>query len=133
LFASCRHDGNNGRFFIPSVGTTVLMCVVSDGANWEHVSVSVKIRNPNDSTEMIEAQRCPTWEEMCRVKDLFFEAEECVIQYHPRVSEYRNYHNYVLHLWRPTAAVIPEPPADFVAPRPGESVDELAARYRETA
>jgi hypothetical protein len=130
-FASSRADGNNGRFLIPSTSRTMLMCVVSDGAGWEHVSVSVKILAA--SQQLIEAQRCPSWEEMCRIKDLFFEPEECVIQFHPRRSQYRNHHEFVLHLWRPTDAVIPEPNADFVAPKPGETVDDAVARFKESA
>lgn len=44
--------------------------VWSFGGGWEHVSVSF-------------ASRCPTWDEMCEVKDIFWTPEECVVQYHP--------------------------------------------------
>lgn len=54
---------------------------------WEHVSVSTPIR-------------CPTWEEMCWVKSLFFRPEETVIQFHPAESDYVNNHEFCLHLWR---------------------------------
>ena len=56
---------------------------------WEHVSVSVRGQN-----------RCPTWDEMCFVKRLFWKPSETVIQFHPCESEYVNVHEYVLHLWR---------------------------------
>src|SRR3954463_731637 len=55
---------------------------------WEHVSVSTRRRPPN-------------WQEMCFVKDLFWEPEECVVQFHPPRSEYINNHPHCLHLWRP--------------------------------
>lgn len=58
-----------------------------DPPAWEHVSVSSKFG-------------CPTWEEMCWVKDQFWEPEECVIQFHPPHSQYVNVHNHCLHLWR---------------------------------
>ena len=55
---------------------------------WEHVSVSHR-------------GRCPSWEEMRDVKDLFWAEDECVVQFHPPKSEYVNIHPYVLHLWKP--------------------------------
>lgn len=58
-----------------------------EGAGWEHVSVRHR-------------DRIPTWEEMCQVKDLFWQDEECVIQFHPPKSVYYNKHPNVLHLWR---------------------------------
>jgi hypothetical protein len=132
-YASSRFDGNNGQFFIPlprvDCEPPYALCMVSDGEGWEHVSVSV-YRN---ATDRISLSRCPTWEEMCHVKDLFWEPEEAVIQYHPRRSQYRNLHKYVLHLWRPTAIALPEPNADFVAPRPGESKQEAVARFGRSA
>lgn len=69
---------------------------------WEHVSVTVK------------SKRCPTWEEMCWVKNLFWGEDEAVMQLHPRASEYVNEHPYCLHLWRPLNAWIPEPPSILV-------------------
>jgi hypothetical protein len=51
---------------------------------------------------------------MCFVKDLFWEPEDCVMQLHPRRSEYINNHPYVLHLWRPVRDRIPEPPSIYV-------------------
>jgi hypothetical protein len=64
------------------------MCIVaSNGMGYDHVSVSF-------------AKRCPTWEEMCMVKDIFFDDVETVIQFHPKKSEYINNHPYCLHLWK---------------------------------
>jgi len=79
-------DGNNGAFQIP-FESYLLRIIVSDGMGWDHVSVSL----PN---------RCPNWKEMCFIKELFFEDEETVVQYHPKKSEYINNHPYCLHLWR---------------------------------
>ncbi len=60
----------------------------ADGeAPWEHVSVS-------------SLYRCPTWDEMKAVKELFWHDEETVIQFHPRKSAYVSVHPYTLHLWR---------------------------------
>lgn len=55
---------------------------------WEHVSVSTRRRLPN-------------WTEMCFAKDLCWDAEDTVIQYHPPKSRYVNEVPYCLHLWKP--------------------------------
>jgi hypothetical protein len=79
----------------------MLRCCASDGYKWEHVSVSTH-------------DRIPTWEEMCFIKDLFWDAEDTVIQFHPPKSEYVNQHPYTLHLWRPIGAEIPRPDSILV-------------------
>lgn len=82
-----------------------LACLATDGdeTGWEHVSVSIE-----DKT------RCPSWSEMCGVKDLFWGDDETVIQFHPPKSEYVNNHPGCLHLWRPTNVVVPLPPSILV-------------------
>ena len=72
---------------------------------WEHVSVSPCSQ---------KRKTCPTWEEMCAIKNMFFENDEAVVQYHPPKSDYVNNHPYCLHLWRPTNQEIPRPPKLFV-------------------
>ena len=85
--------GNNGLFMIPLAkkGKKKLIAkvIASDGAGWEHVSVS------------LNRDRCPLWEEMCKIKALFWGPEDVVVQYHPAESNYVNLHPYCLHLWRP--------------------------------
>ena len=71
---------------------------LKDLAAWEHVSVSVKGK-----------KFCPTWDEMCFVKDLFWEKNECVIQFHPPDAVYVNLAVGCLHLWKPPYAT-PTPP-----------------------
>ena len=90
-------SGNNGAFLIPTrPGQPPLRVIASDGEGWEHVSVSL----PN---------RCPTWDEMCKVKALFWDDEDCVVQFHPPKRDYVNLHPYCLHLWRPIGATISLP------------------------
>lgn len=105
-----------GAFWVPiKLGAPPMMVLASDGIEadyasdgwehaptaWEHVSVSLP-------------DRCPTWEEMAYVKSLFWDEEDCVVQYHPPRSEYVNQHPYCLHLWRPVGQVIPLPPSILV-------------------
>lgn len=95
---------NNGCFNIPHyrIKNYSFYTQVSDGDGWEHVSVSV---GENGKKQ----QRCPTWEEMCWIKDQFWDKDDCIIQYHPVVSEYVNMHPFVLHLWKPINQIIPTP------------------------
>jgi hypothetical protein len=93
-----------GAFEIEGPHFRTLRIIASPGeANenipWEHVSVSL-------------SNRCPNWDEMCFVKDLFWDAEETVMQLHPPKSKWINNHPYCLHLWRPTSPTeyIPLPP-----------------------
>lgn len=95
-----RGDHKNGAFQFRD-GLTVL---VGTGDGWEHVSVSRK-------------SKVPSWEDMQRIKDLFWDEEDCVMQLHPPKSEYVNCHPNVLHLWRPLTARIPQPPYWMVGPR----------------
>lgn len=91
-----------GAFFIPMQQTgRHLKVVSSDGGGWEHVSVSLH-------------DRTPTWEEMCYIKDLFWNPSEAVMQLHPPETEYVNNMRYCLHLWRPTDATVPLPPQYMV-------------------
>jgi hypothetical protein len=93
--------GNNGFFRFEREGI-VFNCIASDGLGWEHVSVS------------LNKKRCPTWDEMCIVKNTFWDAEDCVVQFHPPKSEHVNNHPYVLHLWRSKNQLIPTPPSFLV-------------------
>ncbi len=94
--------GNNGQFMVASLKLTInLHCQASDGDFWEHVSVSTH-------------KRIPTWEEISFIKDLFWNEEDCVIQYHPPISDYINCHPRCLHLWRPIGVEIIRPPKILV-------------------
>jgi len=77
----------------------ILTIMFSNGDGWEHVSVSTR-------------GRCPNWDEMVFVKNLFWDPDDVVMQLHPAASEYVNCHPFCLHLWRPTTpgVSIPTPP-----------------------
>ena len=109
LLGSSSADGNNGAFFIgsPEPGWTLAL-ICSDDEGWEHVSV----RAVNDAGR----SRTPSWKEMCWAKDVCWDAEDEVIQFHPRRSEYVNCHPHVLHLWRSTSVPIPRPEPALVGP-----------------
>lgn len=98
-----------GAFFIPGPRGEKLKVIASDAsepesAGWEHVSISCEHRTPN-------------WTEMCYVKELFWEPEDCVVQFHPPKSDYVNHHPFVLHMWRWTKGEFPRPPSILVGPK----------------
>ena len=94
-------DDHNGCFVIPLKHSQQVMVIASNGMGWEHVSVSRR-------------DRCPTWSEMCQIKDMFWDATDCVVQYHPPHSEYVNNHPNCLHLWRQVGVEFAMPPSFMV-------------------
>ena len=92
---------NNGSFtfFVGKLNKKVKVFIIaSSGLGWEHVSVSI-----------VNTNRCPTWEEMCEIKSIFWDDTDCVVQYHPPKEDNVSVHNYCLHLWRPIDATLPSP------------------------
>lgn len=80
---------NGALIKLPDCGTcSAVWCENENG--YEHVSVSPKHKF-----------RIPSWEDMCTLKEIFFEDEEEVYQIHPKKSEYVNLSKNCLHLWKP--------------------------------
>jgi len=72
-----------------------------ESKGWEHVSVSC-------------INRCPTWEEMCKVKDMFWRDDETVVEFHPRKESYIKAHPYCLHLWKLAETEYELPPKELL-------------------
>lgn len=75
--------------------------VFTSSFGWEHLSVST----PN---------KTPTWDVMCKLKDIFWNEEEVCMQLHPAKSDYVNMHEHCLHIWKPIDKQIPTPPSIMV-------------------
>lgn len=141
LLGSNSSWGRNGSFTVPHPRITdyLYYCQVSDGRGWEHVSISLHkivrktgkafknlhgmVGNPGGvyrHREIIyenqRVERCPTWEEMCYIKSLFWDDTDCVIEFHPAKADYVSCHPYCLHLWRPTDQAFPTPDPIMVGP-----------------
>jgi len=101
LYCVAIAQAGDGAKFIIKIRRVKLAIIASWGGGWDHVSVST-------------AHRCPAWEEMQEIKQIFWRPDECVIQYHPPEAEYVRNHPYCLHMWRPQQAEIPMPPRIFV-------------------
>ena len=68
---------------------------------WEHVSVSC-------------AGRCPTWDEMAKVKAMFWGEDETVVQFHPRADRHVNLSPFCLHIWKKVGEEFELPPTGLV-------------------
>ena len=111
------YDGGNGIITLPLWRGSVIWSI---GAGWDHVSVSP------DSKRVV-----PTWDDMCKVKEIFFNDDEAVIQIHPPKDEYVNNMPNCLHLWRCTYKEMLLPPSCLVGLRKGQSMAELNKEIKE--
>lgn len=88
--------------------------ICSTGAGWEHVSVAP-----------FKKYYTPSWEDMCTIKDMFFNDDEAVIQIHPPKVEYVNNKPNCLHLWRCSYKEMVLPPSILVGVRKGQTHAEV--------
>ncbi|GAX06827.1 hypothetical protein IWT25_02174 [Secundilactobacillus pentosiphilus] len=93
--------GDDGGMFEYQYEARKYRIIASFGGGWDHVSISNPTRTPN-------------WDVMCRIKDIFFDPDEVVMQLHPAKDNYVNIHEHCLHLWKPQHAEIPVPPIEMV-------------------
>jgi len=105
-YASDASYGTCGAFRIQGPCGAELLILAGEASleeakNWEHVSVSIE-------------RRCPNWTEMCFVKDLFWDEDELVIQFHPPKAKNINNHPHCLHLWKCRDGHVRLPPALLV-------------------
>ena len=107
LVGSIAADGGRGEIHLNKWTGSVIW---SYGGGWEHVSVSPYKKHIT-----------PSWDDMCKIKDIFFKEDECVVQYHPAKTEYVNLQQNCLHLWRPITQELPVPPSIMVGPRKGQT------------
>lgn len=111
-------DGGMGEIF--KLGKRYGSVIWSNGGGWEHVSVCPYKRSYT-----------PSWDDMCALKDMFFHEDETVVQHHPAKSEYVNNMPNCLHLWRPTEADLPTPPAIMVGIKKGQTPEEVRKAIEE--
>ncbi len=91
-------DGGVGQFIKGILHNYTVVWSYAGG--WDHVSIN-------------NFRRTPTWDEMCVIKDLFWDSDETVVQYHPAIDNYVNNLKNCLHLWKPIekySGVLPIPP-----------------------
>lgn len=111
LIRSVGADGGMGEMQYGKLKASVIW---SFGCGWEHVSIAPYKRSYT-----------PSWDEMCRLKDMFFYDDEVVVQYHPAKKDYVNNVSNCLHLWRSTDASMPTPPTIMVGIRKEQTQAEV--------
>lgn len=94
--AETSNDGMGGHYYDKESGKN-LNFIFSYQMGWEHLSVSMP-------------SRTPSWNQMCRMKDIFWNKDEVCVQYHPKEEDYVNMHKHCLHIWKPTNEILPIPP-----------------------
>lgn len=104
-------DGFGGTYYDKKTRCN-LNFIMSWGAGWEHCSVSIPTR-------------CPSWEQMCSIKEVFWEDNETCIEYHPAKKDYINNMQYCLHIWRPINEKLPTPPSIMVGLKNKYSEEEI--------
>ena len=98
-------DGFTGSFTDP-VERKYYFFVFSWGQGWEHLSVS-------------QRNKTPSWDIMCRMKDIFWGEDEVCVEYHPKKEDYVNMHPHCLHIWKPIGVEITTPPSILVGFKTG--------------
>jgi len=106
-----KRDDADGMYQIPhpSIDGYLYLIIFSTGEGWEHLSVSMRKIVSTTRRTFRQVERCPTWPEMCFLKNFFWEPSEAVVQFHPAMADYVNNHNWVLHIWKSTAVAFPTP------------------------
>lgn len=107
----------NGKIKVNNSIDKTLHFIFSNGCGFEHLSVSTPIKTP-------------TWEQMCKMKEIFWEDDEVCMQLHPKKEEYVNNHNNCLHIWKPIEKEIPTPPSIMVGIRK-EHIEEDIKQIKE--
>ena len=100
-----------GAFIICHQDGRRIYMIVDDGSvsEWEHVSITVAKKHNGTLKSLI-----PTWDLMAMAKDLFWEEEETVVQFHPPKSQYVNNHEACLHLWKSKRQEYLVPPTELI-------------------
>lgn len=98
LFIEAETDNAGmGGYYYDVISGKNLSFIFSYQMGWEHLSVSMP-------------SKTPSWDQMCRMKDIFWNKDEACVEYHPKEEDYVNMHPHCLHIWKPTEEYLPTPP-----------------------
>ena len=93
----CAESTDGGMAKVLLTNNETVHVFFSWGAGWDRVSVS-------------HIHHCPTKDEMCEVKGLFFRDGECVMEYHTVDEDHDPAYPRSVQLWRPHLAPPNRPP-----------------------
>ena len=110
-------DGFKATIALPKwIGSVI--CTNSGG--WNHISIA-----PSNRRIM------PSYEDLCLVKDMFWNEEESVIHVFPPKSQYVNNLSNCLHLWECYYTEMVLPPSFMVGLRKGQTMDDAIKEAKE--
>lgn len=107
-----------GGYYYDRISDKRLNFIFSCQLGWEHLSVSMPNKTPN-------------WDQMCRMKDIFWGEDEACVQYHPKKEDYVNNHEHCLHIWKPVDYELPTPPSLMVGFRSEQEKEAVLATLTE--
>ena len=110
----------NGKVKIDNRIDKALHFIFSWGCGFEHLSVSTPVKTP-------------TWEQMQKMKEIFWNNDEVCMQLHPKKEDYVDNMPYCLHIWKPIDKEIPTPPSIMVGFRKGKEKEDkiLLEKYKD--
>lgn len=78
-----------GKWVYPIENTDAVVLSLAT-LDWDHIAIDLE-----------ELGRCPTYPEMCKIKELFWaDSNQLALQIHPSQSDYVDIKHFRLHLWR---------------------------------
>ena len=101
-----------GYFFDP-VNQKRYLVFFTVQCGWEHASCGTETKTP-------------TWDVMCRIKDIFWRPDECCVEFHPKEEDYVNMHEHTLHIWKQVGKEFETPPVLMVGV-PGVTAEQSSA------
>lgn len=101
----------NGKVKVINRIDKALHFIFSWGCGFEHLSVSTPVKTP-------------TWEQMQKMKEIFWRDDEVCMQLHPKKEDYVDNMPYCLHIWKPIEKEIPTPPSIMVGFREGKEKED---------
>ena len=109
-----------GGSYFDRINNKWLNFIFSYQMGWEHLSVSMP-------------SKTPSWDQMCMMKEIFWDDEEEAFEYHPKKSEYVNIHPHCLHIWRPVVSDAIKPYVEQGMVTPGKILtgEDMLSKYSE--
>lgn len=101
---------HSGSFLYPMENDkNAFIISTKDRRGWNHVSIHLQ----NDLGECIT--KVPSHEDMQVIRNLFFNSEDLVQEFHPEKKDYINNHSYTLHLWESTEEKVEKPNSNILS------------------
>lgn len=116
------------QFRHPWIKDYWLFCMVSTKDGWELVRITLKKMADKKTNRVVGVDRSLTREECCIVKDLFWNPEECVVDFIGPMTHYVGNIVHSTFLWRPVDNPLPVPNLVFAPLKAHQEAQVLTAQ-----